>query len=125
MDKTNAHAARLRRLRGLSRRAIMSLVLAVGLLTTGGIFAYAAVIGTPNSGGLVAVGPVSSENGFPPWYKDKNGVRLEPCVDVNDPNCAAAAPPPDTSKPMSFPDNYPDEMFYQLADSTITDPAIP
>jgi hypothetical protein len=125
MDKRMTHAAGLRRLGGISRRAVVSLVLAIGLVAAGGILAYAEVIGTPNSGGLVAVGPTSGENGFPVWYKDKNGVRLEPCIDVSDPNCAAAAPLPDPSKPMSFPDNLPDEMFYQLADSTITDPAIP
>ena len=125
MVKRIPHGAGLRRLRGLSRRAVISLVLAVGLVTTGGIFAYAAVIGPPNSGGLVAVGPVSGENGFPSWYKDKNNTRLEPCIDANDANCAAAAPLPDPSKPMSFPDNFPDEMFYQLADSVMTDPAVP
>src|SRR5919202_1474674 len=121
MVKRITHAAGRRRLRGLSRRAVLSLVLAVGLMTTGGIFAYAAVVGTPNSGGLVAFGPVSGETGFPAWYKDSAGTRLELCVDVDDPNCAAAAPLPDPSKPM----NFPDEAFYQLADSTITDPAIP
>src|SRR5919202_3808086 len=117
MVKRITHAAGRHRLRGLSRRAVLSLVLAVGLMTTGGIFAYAAVVGTPNSGGLVAFGPVSGENGFPAWYKDSAGTRLELCVDVNDPNCAAAAPLPDPSKPMSFPDNFPDEAFYQLADN--------
>jgi K319-like protein len=125
MDKRTTHAAGRGRLRGLSRRAVISLVLAVGLIAGGAIFAYGAVIGTPNSGGLVAVGPVSGETGFPSWYKDKSGIRLEPCLDAADPNCAAAAPLPDTSKPMSFPDNFPDELFYQLADSVITDPAIP
>jgi hypothetical protein len=119
------HAAGLRRLGGLSRRALVSLVLAIGLVAAGGILAYAEVIGTPNSGGLVAVGPTSGENGFPVWYKDKNNTRLELCLDVSDPNCAAGAPLPDPSKPMSFPDNFPDEAFYQLADSVITDPAIP
>jgi hypothetical protein len=125
IDKTTTHAAGQRRLRGVSRRVVISLMLAVGLIAAGGILAYAEVIGTPNSGGLVAVGPTSGEHGFPVWYKDSQNIRLEPCIDVSDPNCAAAAPLPDPSKPMSFPDNFPDEMFYQLADSTITDPAIP
>lgn len=125
MDKRTTHAAGRRYLRGLSRRAVISLVLALGLIATGAIFAYGAVIGTPNSGGLIAFGPVSGETGFPSWYKDRSNTRLELCLDVNDPNCAAAAPLPDPSKPMSFPDNFPDEAFYQLADSTITDPAVP
>jgi hypothetical protein len=125
MDKRTTHATGRRHLRGLSRRALISLVLALGLIATGAIFAFADVIGTPNHGGLVAFGPVSGEHGFPSWYKDSHGTRLELCLDVHDPKCAAAAPLPDPSKPMSFPDNFPDEAFYQLADSTITDAAIP
>jgi hypothetical protein len=123
--KTTTHAAGRRRVRGVSRRVLISFVLAVGLIAAGGILAYAEVIGPPNSGGLVAVGATSGEHGFPVWYKDKSNTRLELCIDVSDPNCAAAAPLPDPSKPMSFPDNFPDEAFYQLADSTITDPAVP
>jgi hypothetical protein len=107
------------RLRSLSRRAVVIVALSVALIAAGGILAYAKVIGTANAGGLTQVGPTSGENGFPAWYKDKNNVRLEPCIDTDDPNCAAGAPLPDPSQPMSFPDNFPDEMFYQLADSSI------
>jgi hypothetical protein len=96
----------------------------LALLAVGGVFAYGAVIDPPgvNKGHLVAVGATSGEHGFPVWYKDDKNVRLEPCLDPSDPNCAAAAPLPDPSQPLSFPDNFPDEMFYQLADSTITLP---
>ena len=123
MDKgTTRHASARRgggRLQRLSRPAVVGLALSLVLIAVGGILAYADVIGSPNSGGLTQVGPTSGENGFPAWYKDKNNVRLEPCIDANDANCAAGAPLPDPSKPMSFPDNFPDEMFYQLADSAI------
>src|SRR3954452_6023402 len=123
MDEKSTPAARSRRaggrLRNLPRRAVVSLALAVGLIAAGGILAYGDVMGTPHSGSHTEVGPTSGETGFPAWYKDKNNIRLEPCIDVNDANCAAAAPLPDPSKPMSFPDNFPDEMFYQLADSAI------
>ena len=123
MDKgTTRHAGARRgrgRLQRLSRPAVVGLALSLVLIAAGGILAYADVIGPPNSGGLTQVGPTSGEHGFPVWYKDKNNVRLEPCIDANDANCAAGAPLPDPSKPMSFPDNFPDEMFYQLADSAI------
>jgi hypothetical protein len=96
------------------------------VLSIGGVVAYGAIkVSDPVNHGLKAVGPTSGENGFPVWYKDKNDVRLEPCLDPNDANCAAAAPLPDPSKPLSFPDNFPDELFYQLADNVINDPANP
>jgi len=123
MDKTTTPHANARRgggrLQRLSRAAGVGLALSLVLIAVGGILAYADVIGPANSGGLTQVGPTSGENGFPAWYKDSKSIRLEPCIDVNDANCAAGAPLPDPSKPMSFPDNFPDEMFYQLADSAI------
>jgi hypothetical protein len=98
-------------------------VAALATLACGGsaVVALGDVI-TPNPSRLSAVGPTSGENGFPVWYKDDKGVRLEPCIDANDANCAAAAALPDPSQPMSFPDNFPDELFYQLANSVITLP---
>jgi hypothetical protein len=87
--------------------------------------AVGAIVGTPNSGHLVAVGPTSGDNGFPVWYKDDTGLRLEPCVDPKDrfcPSNTTAGVIPDTTKPVSFPDNFPNEFFYQLAQSTFTLP---
>jgi hypothetical protein len=115
---------------GRGRRTVAALVgwstALLLVLSVGGVVAYGAIkVSDPVNHGLKAVGPTSGENGFPVWYKDNNDVRLEPCIDANDPNCAAAAPLPDPSKPMSFPDNFPDEMFYQLADNVINDPANP
>src|SRR3954468_11790782 len=83
--------------RRLSRSGVMAALVSLALLAVGGVFAYGAVIDPPgvNKGHLVAVGPTSGEHGFPVWYKDDKGVRLEPCLDASDPNCAAAAPLPD------------------------------
>src|SRR5690242_19254088 len=65
---------------------------------------------TPRNGALTQVGPLA-DHGFPSWYRDSNGVRLEPCVTLNDPLCSAL---PDTvadpNAPISFPSNFPDEM---------------
>jgi hypothetical protein len=107
-----------------SRRLVALVLVSLTVLASGAVAAIATVVNPPgvNRGHLVAVGPTSGDNGFPVWYKDDNNVRVEPCIDANDPNCVAAAPLPDPSQPISFPDNFPDEMFYQLADSTITLP---
>lgn len=67
------------------------------------------------SGQLVEAGP-TAEHGFPAWYRDSNGIRLEACTTLDDPLCATLpdeVPNPDA--PVSFPDNFPGEFFYQLA----------
>jgi hypothetical protein len=79
--------------------------------------AAAAVIPSGNPGpGLQSVGPVSATDGFPVWYKDKNGLRLTNCVELADAFCPARGTLPDETADISFPDNYPDEGFYSLAD---------
>ena len=74
--------------------------------------------------GDAAVSPSITE-GFPSYYQDANGVRLAPCTNPNDGNCAVA---PDTGVnpdlPVSFPSNFPNEFFYSDAVSealTISD----
>jgi hypothetical protein len=65
---------------------------------------------------LTKVGPVSEDHGFPIWYKDSNGLRLELCVDATDPLCDVPTdemPFPDQA--VSFPENFPGESFYMLA----------
>ncbi len=81
---------------------------------------------TPRAGSLVEVGPVGPY-GFPTWYRDKNAdgatSRLELCLpqgDVADPYCA----PPANDLPLSYPDNFPDESFYQLATAAIAQPGV-
>jgi hypothetical protein len=111
----------MHRLAGLQRagrtRAPM-LATAVVLLT--GTVAIAAPSGifTEGSGGpqgLVAAGPVNAGHGFPDWYRDTNGTDLAPCIDPQDPYCGGAVEAPDNTAPISFPDNFPDEFFYQSA----------
>ena len=43
-----------------------------------------------NTVGLKTVGPIDESNGFPLWYKDTSGQRLELCLDPNDPMCIMA-----------------------------------
>src|SRR3954447_16927284 len=47
--------------------------------------------------------------------QDTNGVDLMPCDDPQDKYCGGAAPAPDPTQPPTFPDNSPDEFFYQQA----------
>jgi hypothetical protein len=107
------------------RRSIAALALAA-LLTVAGV-AIAAPTGsivtgqdsTDNANGLTKFGPVNPDFGFPDWYRDSNGVELEPCLDARDQNCNAP-PVPNPEAAPTFPDNFPDEFFYMLADSNMT-----
>src|SRR3954471_21998918 len=117
-----SHLSRL--LAGNSRRnvAFLASLFALG----GAAVAVAAPGGTavgdnpaaPGSVGLAQVGPVA-KNGFPAWYKDKSGTRIEPCLDATDPMCIMGAlPSPDQAvTPDDVTGNFPDEFFYQSADS--------
>lgn len=72
------------------------------------------------SGQLVEAGP-TAEHGFPAWYRDSNGVRLEACTTLDDPLCATLPDEvPDPEAPVSYPDNFPGEFFYQLAAASVT-----
>jgi hypothetical protein len=66
--------------------------------------------------GLRAVGPTDPVHGFPLWYEDADGVRLELGLDPTDPNLPALELPT-PGAPVSFPDNFPDEAFYFLAEA--------
>ncbi|MEU4220707.1 PKD domain-containing protein [Actinoplanes sp. NPDC026623] len=103
------------------KKTLARLPVTLGVIVT----AVAAVAGTAaavaitpatgRTGTLVQIGPIA-EHGFPAWYRDSNNVRLELCTDPGDLLCPAAAdemPHPD--EPVSFPDNFPGESFYQLA----------
>ena len=72
---------------GRSRTKVVALA---GLLVlAAGAVAVAAPSGllTPGSGGpqgLVTVGPVNPNNGFPDWYRDEADVKLSQCIDPSD-----------------------------------------
>jgi hypothetical protein len=99
-----------------SRRAAISLGLAISVAGALSVVALAEVVPPANAGHLTAVGPVSASNGLPTWYKDDNNVRLEPCLDPRNSLCGAlAAETPDPDAPIAFPDNFPAELFYMAA----------
>jgi len=113
-------------LRGSPRRkAVAGFAAAITVVT--GFFAVQGLAGAtvttapPNH--MLAVGPTSPDNGYPVWYKDSNNLSVGLCLDINNPFCnLGGAGVPDPTQPVSFPDNFPDETFYQLANSTIALP---
>jgi len=67
------------------------------------------------------VGPINAFNGFPFWYKDGNGLRLQLNFDHLDPFSGIdLAELPNPSQPVSFPNNYPAEAFYHQVEAEMT-----
>jgi hypothetical protein len=66
--------------------------------------------------GLIAVGPTDPVHGFPLWYEDSDGTRLELGLDPTDPNLPALELPT-PGAPVVFPGNFPDEAFYFMAEA--------
>jgi hypothetical protein len=86
------------------------------------VFALGAnVFAGHGGGGLVDVGPVSPDYGFPMWYQDANGLILEPCLDP----ALCFFFPPDPAAPIEFPDNFADEIFYWAAEALMIDATPP
>ena len=72
---------------------------------------------------LRAVGPIDVTNGYPVWFQDSNSVALEACLDLLDPLCLQPIPAPNPQQPVSFPNNFPEEVFWWTGDATITLPS--
>src|SRR5262249_38127765 len=67
-------------------------------------------------------GPADPANGFPQWYQDESGTRVVLCDDQNDPLCVLPTAPEGSYNPllpMSFPGNFPSELFWWNADAGI------
>ena len=109
-------------LRGSPRRkAVAGIAAAITVLTSVFViqgFADATTTTAPTTH-LLAVGPTDPTNGYPVWYKDSNNLNVGLCLDVDNPFCNIAADVPDPTQPVSFPDNFPEETFYQLAQSQL------
>jgi hypothetical protein len=80
-----------------------------------------AAVAGPAATTLAAVSPTLNQFGFPDWYQDTAGTRIEPCLDVNDPFCVVLPNPGvfDPALPMDLPANFPDEFFYSVVDSDV------
>ena len=75
-------------------------------------------------GALGSVSPVDHTSGYPFWYGERTDrgdggdpVRLELCLD--DPLCPVVGDLPDPTKPLSYPDNFPDESFFWSGEASM------
>src|SRR4051795_80483 len=104
------------------RRTLTVGVAAFAMAASGAVVASQALTPPPahlnGTAGLKEVGPIDEANGYPMWYKDTNGTKLQLCLDPGDGNCIIGEVP-DPAKPVSFPTNFPDEAFYSSAETSI------
>ncbi|WP_223588872.1 Ig-like domain-containing protein [Neobacillus bataviensis] len=123
--KKTVHSRKLDETKKKSRMKRLFLVsLSLVTLLSGGIPAANAETVPMDFPRLAQLGPIHEDNGYPVWYEDSQGTRLQLCLDANDPFCAIVSGDiPDPSKPVSLKaGNFPEEAFYQLASSTINLP---
>jgi hypothetical protein len=122
-NRTDRPPGRTRPWRRRSWRAVAGLGAALLTLVAAPLASAATQVTVGGAVPLQAVGPTSAEYGFPTWYQDGTGTRLELCLEVQNPLCGfLPGDVPDPSKDISFPDNFPDELFYTLASAQLTLP---
>ena len=68
---------------------------------------------------LAAAGPIDPLHGFPLWFEDAIGTRLELGLDPDDPLMPAIGELPSPGAQLQFPDNFPDEAFYFMAEARL------
>lgn len=61
-------------------------------------------------------GPVNPDHGFPFWYQDATGLRLDLCLEQNG---LCLTEEPDPNSPISFPDNFGGEAFWWAAETSV------
>ncbi|WP_373048086.1 PKD domain-containing protein [Vulgatibacter sp.] len=90
-----------------------------GLALCLGMWGSSAAADHVAGGHLVEVGP-TGDHGFPIWYRDAQGQTLELCLDHTNPLCNfLPGDVPDPTRPISFPDNFPGEAFWWMAEAAI------
>lgn len=96
------------------RYLFLAIVLAVSVLTMP-LHSQAQTV-PPKYG---AVSAETSPHGFPLWYEDAGGLKVELCVDANNPFCG-----PVTPVEATFPEaGFGEEGFYWSAEAAATSPA--
>jgi len=96
-------------------RLLANLVLMAILAGVFGGAAHAQCVVPP----LAGFGPIDPVIGFPKYYIDSTGTALQPCLNfVCDPALAVPSP----NQAISFPGNFPPEVFYHRAISTLGGP---
>jgi cysteine-rich repeat protein len=64
---------------------------------------------------LAGFGPIDPADGFPMYYQDSTALALGKCLDAICGGPAFLTTLPNPALPVSFPDNYPLEVFYSRA----------
>ena len=72
-----------------------------------------------NTEHLATAGPTHPVHGFPLWFGDSNQLRLELVLEP-DRQAPALEDRPRPTKPLQFPDNFPGEAFYFLAEARLS-----
>src|SRR5829696_6295112 len=85
------------------------------------IAALSVALASPAQAKLQSAGPVNPSNGFPFWYQDESGTRLDLCLPP-DPNqkCLQPFEMPNPDQPLSFPDNFPGEAFWWSGEADLS-----
>lgn len=112
-------------------RTFLASALTISLLLAGSLPADAALLAvsgkpaTPGgpltailAGGNPADVQLSLANGFPIWYQDTTGMKLEMCLEQGTGFCLTGEP--FVRSPISFPNNFGAEQFYWTADAATT-----
>ena len=103
----------------LTRRGRVRALAVAMIAVTSAVTAVGVAAANHGAGDLRAVGPVSSANGYPVWYRDAHGTEVELCLTGTLLCRFLPGDLPDPTSPISFPDNFPGEAFWWAADSVI------
>ncbi len=68
---------------------------------------------------LQSAGPIDPDTGFPLWFSD-GATRLEIVLNADDPFAPAIEELPNPALPRVFPENFPGESFYYMAEAQLT-----
>ncbi|HKH12419.1 MAG TPA: chitobiase/beta-hexosaminidase C-terminal domain-containing protein [Rubrobacter sp.] len=70
---------------------------------------------------LAKTGPMNPQGGFPFWYQDAAGTKLDQCLDNSaNSKCLVPFEMPNPDQTMTFPENYPGEAFYWTGEASTT-----
>ena len=106
-----------RRGSGLPRRSLASSAFVAVLAVVTALLSFVA---TAPAQAAIGVSASRTVSGFPRWYEDLGGTRIEPCFENDPARCVLLADAGfDPAQPLVFPTNFPGEFFYSIVDSDV------
>lgn len=85
------------------------------LATLFALWLCSSVLASEAEAELARAGSIDPDTGFPVWFEDTEGLRLEPCFAGT--NCSS--PVPSADQPPSTPDNIGGRVYYWSAAATV------